>query len=463
MKPIYCLLLLLASAKWATAQNFFLGADLSYVNEMEDCGVEYFDSIQAEPYALFAKHGCNMARIRLWHTPAWYDTLNQGNRYSDLADVKRSIARAKKAKMSVLLDFHLSDFWADPKHQEVPAAWLPVVKNTEILGDSVYQYVYASLMHLHANALLPEMVQIGNETNKEILLAPDDNHEWRMDWARNAALFNRGFQAVRAVEKETGKSIQIVLHAAGPENAEWLLDGMVKNGIKDFDIIGMSYYWAWHQPTSIEETGKVIRLLSAFFPDKKVMIVETGYIWTDQWNDKASNIISATHPDYHPATPENQRDWLIALTETVIESGGIGVLYWEPAWVSSPCFTPWGQGSHQEHATFFDFENQLIPNGGIQWMEEKFVLTRKLEKVKNSSLQILTNSFSGDITLRQHRVKPKTVYFEIRNAANEIVQEGKFDSHERVFKMIGLPYGLYEIKLKSKKAELHKTYKFSPE
>ncbi|MBL7827800.1 MAG: glycosyl hydrolase 53 family protein, partial [Saprospiraceae bacterium] len=66
------------------AQNFYMGADLSYVNEMEDCGVVYRENgAGKDPYQIFKDNGCNLVRLRLWHTPAWYDTLNAGHRYSD--------------------------------------------------------------------------------------------------------------------------------------------------------------------------------------------------------------------------------------------------------------------------------------------------------------------------------------------------------------------------------------------
>ncbi len=105
------------------AQTFYQGADLSYINELEDCGVIYKENeLPKDPYKIFADHNCTLVRLRLWHTPSWYDHLNEGKRYSHLADVKKSIKRAKMAKMQVLLDFHLSDNWADPSKQVIPAA-----------------------------------------------------------------------------------------------------------------------------------------------------------------------------------------------------------------------------------------------------------------------------------------------------------------------------------------------------
>ena len=79
-------------------QEFYLGADLSYVNEMNDCGVVYtVDNQPQEAYSVFADSSCNLVRLRAWHSPAWYDDLNEGRRYSDQADFERSILRAKEA------------------------------------------------------------------------------------------------------------------------------------------------------------------------------------------------------------------------------------------------------------------------------------------------------------------------------------------------------------------------------
>lgn len=349
---------------------FYFGADLSYVNEMEDCGVVYKENGTAkDPYRIFADDKCNLVRLRLWHTPSWYDTLNSGKRYSDLQDVKKSIQRSKGAGMKVLLDFHLSDFWADPQRQWIPKAWEPVVDNLPVLKDSVYNYISQTLHRLNAEGLLPEMVQIGNETNRGILLAPAVNDAgWVLDWNRNGPLFKSAISAVRDVEKATGKKIKVALHIAGPADAKWLMEGFWNAGVTDFDIIGLSYYWAWHKPTTITNAGNVIAELRQNYPGKEVMIFETGYIWTTQSNDQASNIISEVQAGYSPASPENQKKWLVDLTKEVMRRGGIGVVYWEPAWVSSPCRTPWGQGSHQEHATFFDFQNNVLPNGGMYWM-----------------------------------------------------------------------------------------------
>ena len=433
------------------AQDFYLGADLSYVNEMEDCGVTYYEnSIERDPHEIFADHGCNLVRLRLWHTPSWYDDLNSGNRYSDLNDVKIAIAKAKAQNMKVLLDFHLSDNWADPSKQLVPAAWLAVVDDVEILKDSLYNYIYATLTELNEEDLLPEMIQMGNETNKGILLSPQDNQVWTLDWNRNAILFNRGIEAVRDFENQNNKEIEIVIHVAGPANAEWLVDGFISNGVTDFDIIGLSYYWAWHMPTEISDAGAVIQTLRSLYPGKEVLVVETGYIWTNDWNDAAANIISETHPNYHPASPEIQRDWLIDLTKEVKEKNGLGVIYWEPAWVSSTCFTQWGQGSHQEHATFFDFDNELLIPGGIEWMEYDYEGTSSTTNLlKIANIQILTNSFSGDIKIKQHGEVFKNLSYAIADSLGQIILSGKTSSRETTLRLENVPHGIYFISVQN--------------
>ncbi len=360
-----CLLPALASAQ----SGFLRGADLSYVNEMENCGAVFSSGGDpSDPYALFAAAGCDMARLRLWHTPSWYDTLNTGQRYSDFEDVCRSAGRARAAGMEVLLDFHLSDFWADPGRQWIPAAWAPVADDLPVLSDSLYNYIYRTLLAMDGRGLLPDMVQIGNETNRGILLPPAVNDAgWVLDWGRNAPLFLSGLQAVADAEAATGSTIQTALHIAGPTNAAWLLEGFANHGVTDFDVIGLSYYWQWHQPTSIAQTGSIVADLRAAYPEKAVMIFETGYPWTHDYADPAANILTTVHPDYAPLSPAMQQQWMLDLTEAVMANGGSGVFYWEPAWVSTPCYTPWGQGSHKENAAFFDFEGEVLDNGGMAW------------------------------------------------------------------------------------------------
>lgn len=441
-------IILLTLAGITRAQEFYFGADQSYVNEMEDCGAVYKENgVVKDVYQIFGDHGCNLVRFRLWHTPSWYDNLNAGQRYSDFEDVKKGIQRARNAGMSVLLDFHLSDNWADPGKQVIPAAWLPVADNLPILQDSLYNYIHATLSALDNEGLLPEMVQIGNETNKGILLTPEQNQGWVLDWERNAPLFNSAIQAVRDLSEE----IKIMLHIADPKDTGWLMDQFHQHGVTDFDLIGISYYWAWHRPTEIDETGAIIAQLRAKYSDKEVMIVETGYIWTTAAQDGANNITNVVHPDYAPASPENQRDWLIDLTTEVIESGGLGVVYWEPSWVSTGCRTQWGQGSHHENATFFDFSHNLLVPGGIEWMAYSYGLTHTSDPKQNLFIEIIPLPDERAFRLK---IDPETelssLAILISDTSGRVVSRERITGWDSVWHLPAEP-GLYLIAVRSPK------------
>ena len=329
---------------------FYYGADLSYVNEMEDCGAVYKDSNEnfKDPYKIFAEAGTNLVRIRLWHNPTWTN-------YSNINDVKKSIQRAKSEGMKVLLDFHYSDSWADPSNQEIPAAWLNQINNTELLGDLVYNYTFDTLNELYDSNLLPEIVQIGNEINAMIL--QNGEVKWPIDWLRNSALINKGIKAVRDISNQKNKKIEIMLHIAQPENALWWFGEAFNAGITDFDWIGLSYYPLWSEYNLNTIDAPLKNLIETYA--KKLMIVETAYPFTLINADSANNIIgeNALIPGY-PASQQGQLDYLNDLKTKISESGGQGIIYWEPAWVSTNCKTLWGQGSHWDNATLFDHNNK---------------------------------------------------------------------------------------------------------
>ena len=130
------------STRTTESLPFIKGADLSYTNELEDCGVQFTENgVAKTSYELMNSYGANLVRLRLWHNPTW-------TKYSTLSDVKKSIKRAKDLGMYVLLDFHYSDTWTDPEQNVVPAAWASVVNNTTVLSDSVYNYTLSTLQTL---------------------------------------------------------------------------------------------------------------------------------------------------------------------------------------------------------------------------------------------------------------------------------------------------------------------------
>lgn len=330
--------------------SFYYGADLSYVNEMEDCGATYKNSnnIEQDPYIIFKNEGANLVRLRLWHNPTWTD-------YSNLQDIKKSIQRAKNEGMHVLLDFHYSDTWTDPSKQQIPAAWVNIIDNNEALGTVLYNYTYNTLLELSNEGLLPNIVQVGNEINPMILQNGD--LIWPIDWQRNSYLINKGIEAVRTISEDRNETIEVMLHIAQPENGLWWFEQATENGITDFDWIGLSYYPIWSDYSLVNVQTPLSTLINTY--NKKLMIVETAYPYTLNNVDSANNILgSDALVNGYPASQQGQLDYLNQLRQIIKNAGGQGLVYWEPAWVSTACYTIWAQGSHWDNATLFDNDNK---------------------------------------------------------------------------------------------------------
>lgn len=342
-------------------QKFYNGSDLSYVNEMLDCGATYndFAGNNANPYEIFKSAGNNLVRVRLWNDPSEWTV------YSNIEDVEKTISNSKAQGMDVLLDFHYSDTWADPGNQIIPSAWLDVVDDTEALGERLYNYTYNTLNDLAAKELLPEIVQIGNEINSNILNKEAGAVD--IDWERNALLINKGIQAVRDISKEHDARVQVMLHIAQPENALWWFEQANDNGIVNYDWIGVSYYPKWSD-VQVSDVSDAIATLGSSY-NKKVMIVETAYPFTTENADAANNIIGKS---VYPATQQGQLEFLLDLKREVKEGNGFGVVYWEPAWVSTGCGTLWADaGSHWDNATLFDDNGN--PTLGLNALNDNYM------------------------------------------------------------------------------------------
>ncbi|MBC7949960.1 MAG: glycosyl hydrolase 53 family protein [Chitinophagaceae bacterium] len=345
--------------KYYSWNQFAMGADLSYLNQVQDYGGVFKDSgIAKDPFTLFRHHGANTIRVRLWHNPQWLAALNAGKLYSDLSDVAKTIQRAKNAGMAVNLDFHYSDTWADPGHQQKPAAWNGL--SFAVLKDSVYQYTTYVLNYLKARNLVPEMVQVGNETNPGMIFP--DGQVVSNNYTPFADLLKSGIKAVRDFSATSTIKPQIILHVAQLQNATWWANGVMNvGGVTDFDILGVSHYHVWSNLTSMSEVSTHIRNLKNSF-NKKIMIVETAYPWTSQNADNYNNIISgSTGWAGYGVSREEQLRYLKDLTQQVISGGGSGIMYWEPAWISTTLRDLWGTGSSWENNAFFDYSGNVLP------------------------------------------------------------------------------------------------------
>ena len=337
------------------ALSFYSGVDLSYVNEMEDCGAIFknLDNAVQDPYKIFYDAGANIVRIRLWNNPEWTN-------YSNIEDVKKSISRAKMLGLKILLDFHYSDTWADAGKQIIPKEWEELINDQNALGQKVYSYTKSVLEVLIAENLKPDIVQIGNEINT-MILQEENNHNSEIDWDRNSFLINSGISAVRDLEK----GIEVMLHIAQPENASWWFNEASTNGITDFDWIGLSYYPKW-STVNIDDIDLEVKSLIEKY-NKRLMVVETAYPFTLESKDNASNILGEDSLiSNFPASVDGQHNYLKYLKSKLISGGAEGLIYWEPAWVSTRCKTLWGTGSHWENSTLFNFENKA--NKGVLFL-----------------------------------------------------------------------------------------------
>ena len=332
-------------ARIGGSAKLYLGADLSYVNEMEDCGAIFRKNGKpVDPFALFKAEGANIVRVRIWNDAKW-------TKYSNLADVRKTIGRAKAAGLEVLLDFHYSDDWADGEKQLIPEAWKGLKQDQQ--ATALYDYTREILGALDREGLMPEMVQVGNETNSEMAGSKKGDP---INWVRNAKLFNAGIKAVRDAGRRSRIQPSIMLHIAQPENVEPWFEAAQRAGVHDYDIIGISYYRKWSK-MDVAGLGQVIDRTRKRF-GKDVILVETAYPFTTENADAAPNILGQDSLIAgYPATPQGQKRYLIDLTRTVVANGGIGTVYWEPAWVSTRCSTRWSTGSNWDNATFFDFRN----------------------------------------------------------------------------------------------------------
>lgn len=344
-----------------TATEYHFGVDLSYVNQILDHGGEFRENGTArDPYAIFSDAGATLSRFRLWHNPVWTKEVYEPDgtqMYNDLADVSKSISKARNAGMETLLDFHYADRWADPGSQPVPAAWKNIVA-LDVLADSVYEYTKKTLSHLKTKGLLPGMVQLGNETNCGMLYTGASAAFPQLNvcdgnWANLGVVLNA---AIRAVRDVAANDIKIILHVADPKNIEWWFDNITTKGaVQDFDIIGISYYPLWHTTVTLDNISSRVSEFKGRFK-KDVMILETAYPWTLESADNYNNVFGNNQPlTGYPFTQEGQRDFMVTLNQEVMAGGGIGVVYWEPAWITSNMKDLWGTGSSWENVALFDF------------------------------------------------------------------------------------------------------------
>lgn len=216
-----------------------LGADISFLPELESRGMKFSDNgTPGDAISIMKAHGFNYIRLRLFVNPANPKGYSPGKGFCDLEHTLAMAKRIKAAGMKFLLDFHYSDYWADPQQQYKPAAW--VGEDFAGVKKSLYDFTVKAMTELKNQGTTPDMVQVGNEINHGMVW-PDGRIN-NLDSL--AQLIYSGVQGVRAVSPST----IIMLHIAlGGQNAEarFFVDNMLARNVP-FDVIGLSYYPKWH-------------------------------------------------------------------------------------------------------------------------------------------------------------------------------------------------------------------------
>lgn len=430
--------LILFFYNFGQSQCFTVGADMSYTNSVLAKGGIYRDSSGniAEPYALFAQKGANMVRIRLWHTPE-NNSDKCGNPISttNLEDVVLAFKRAKNLGMKLNLSIHYGDYFNDPGNQKMPKAWLGL--SHKILIDSIYNYTFSVLKRMHTEGVTPNIVAIGNETTFGFMdeNAPADGWAWPND----ADKFNIAFNAVDNFNTANNTAIKKAVHFTDG-SADWLSGLFYSKNIRNFDIIGISFYPYFSDFDSLQQLGSLITQLKTTY-NKEIMIFETGAPWTTANSDTYGNFMGTNGNFSYPLSPQGQKSFLFDLANTVYNAGGTGILYWEPAWISSGMCDFWGQGSSYENVSFFDFQNGNRPLPAFDIFNFCNSLSLKKELV-NDNILIFPNPASNEIKIigLQQDVAIKITDVLGRTVINSFSKNNRID-------ISNLPDGTYTIKL----------------
>ncbi|WP_420813859.1 glycosyl hydrolase 53 family protein, partial [Phytoactinopolyspora endophytica] len=304
-------------------EDFVHGVDVSLVLSLEESGVTFYDPSgeQADLFAVLADAGVTDIRIRVWNDPWDADGNGYGGGNVDVSRAVEIGERATAHGMRVLVDFHYSDFWADPSKQQAPKAWAGMTVDEKV--DAVGAFTTDALEAFRDAGVDVRMVQVGNETNNAVAGVSA--------WPDRARMFSAGSAAVREVFPDA----LVALHFTNPETAgryAGYAAELDRHGV-DYDVFASSYYAFWHG--SLDNLTSVLTHVAETY-DKQVIVAETSWVHTLSDGDGTGNIIS-TDPGLsrYPVSVQGQANALRNVIAAVHDVGeaGIGVYYWEPAWL----------------------------------------------------------------------------------------------------------------------------------
>ena len=295
--------------------------DVSWLPDVQATRTPFFTAgrKQIDPYKLMAVSGVEYGRIRVWVAPT--------TGHSSLARAIKIAKQLKKNRMKVLLDFHLSDTWADPGWQAIPAGWSTT--DIDVLESQVNEYLTNSLLELKRKGIVPEIVQVGNEIGNGFLwpMAPINSSD-AQQWQNFIQLYNSAVATVREVSPKS----KIMLHLHNGGDAGWLSwwwGKATEFGITQNDFIGVSFYSVWHGDLEDLEAG--LRFLTEN-AGQKVWVVETAYPWTSLRYGNDVLDTSRAELNGYPLTPAGQAAYvreLQRILRSMPNNRGLGIGWWE--------------------------------------------------------------------------------------------------------------------------------------
>lgn len=349
------------------SDNFIRGMDVSSILAEEKSGVKYYsaDGKEQDVFTTMAEAGVNYARIRVWNDPFDENGNGYGGGNNDLATAIALGKRATENGMKVCIDFHYSDFWADPSKQMCPKAWVDF--SLEEKSNALYEFTKDSLTQLLENGVDVCMVQVGNETNNGMA--------GETQIPNIAKLMSSGSKAIREIAKSYDKDIQVALHYTNANDYDGLDSILYKLASfqVDYDIFALSYYPYWHG--TFENLQNVMTNIQNKY-GKKTLIAETAYCYTTEDTDGSGNSVSeADLIDAYGATVQSQSTALRDVCATANDAGALGVFYWEGAWIAvgdvnadnSSIWEEFGSGWASSYAAAYDPNDAGKYYGGCSW------------------------------------------------------------------------------------------------
>ena len=350
------------------SDDFYRGMDVSAVLTLENSGVKYynFDGEEQDVFMTLAQAGVNYIRLRVWNDPYDENGNGYGGGNNDVASAITLGQRATQYGMKVCIDFHYSDFWADPKKQFVPKAWEGM--DIEEKSAALYNFTLESLTQILEAGVDVGMVQVGNEINNGMC--------GETDVANVRKLLTAGSKAVREVAASSGKDILVAVHYTNIDDMkklDTLLTGLQVKEI-DYDIVGLSFYPYWHG--TMEDLKNAITHVRNTY-GKKVYVAENAYCYTSEDGDGSANSIKGTDDlaEGYSASVQGQANEVRDVCAVASEAGAEGVFYWEGTWIpvgpadadNSSIWEKYGSGWASSYAGGYDPKDAGQYYGGSSW------------------------------------------------------------------------------------------------